>query len=70
MYDLFHNRRYIVIRRIGGLENAQGTDVAPTAVIRRIGGLEIQALLKSVAPQVIRRIGGLEKISPVSLVAM
>ena len=52
-----------VIRRVGGLEDTQGTQDARHFVIRRVGGLEVAVAGFSTLPVVIRRVDGLEVIS-------
>ena len=50
----------LVIRRVGGLEDALGHVDRDRSVIRRVGGLEVPACRTRTGGRVIRRVGGLE----------
>ena len=51
---------WVVVRRVGGLEDTPGTVATSVLVVRRVGGLEAALCTVMRNTIVVRRVGGLE----------
>ena len=60
------SRIALVVRRVGGLEEAVHAGRSFSEVVRRVGGLEVILPIKQSDPPVVRRVGGLEGVGGIT----